>query len=449
MRNKLIILLLIFPLLVYVCYSGEVSIIGSWQIEVQGQILVMTFYDDQSITFGGQSGYWEILENMLYTVLDGTEEFFLFSIEKETLTLTDIMTGQSLIFTRAKEEKSPTDKKDTESSTSETKESEPSTSIPGVLWFIRLDGSKLSWCNYNPQTDKITVKKTYNKDTITEPALWGDGEITIFAVKHATHPKLIGHVGKKPFTMNLPPNMDLEVKHPTISKDGKLLAFSMRSSKHVGNVDVYDWDTGDYDHTYMAVGSWYKVFSVNLETGKQQAIYHDDALVPDLMKNRGLGPVFSPTENILVYGDSYRLYVCDAYSGKNLRTFETPSVSSGGWTGRALISSYSGMAFTPDGKEVVYLSQGEAEIDISPNMIIFVNIKTGKSKFFQLPADISGGTPYGVICLDFSPDGQYLVFSVTQTDLNQPIICLLDVYSGSLQYLTGASYAFDPVWKGR
>lgn len=318
------------------------------------------------------------------------------------------------------------------------------------LYFMQLDDAgQISWCSIDPQTEEMNIIETFDSESvITEPALYNDGEIVVFSKKHATSPELLGEIDGKEFSMPFPENMDIEVRHPSISHDGKLLAFTIKSSKHVGNVDVYDM-SGVYDDTYTAVGSWYKIVSVNLETGKQQAVYHDDALLPDVMKMRGLGPVFSPAEDKLAYADNYRIYVCDAYSGKNLNTFEAPTISSGGWTGQALVSEYSGMAFSPDGTMVCYLSQGEADIAVSPCWFIFLNINTGESMFYEMPGEISAGAPYGQYCFDFSPDGQFLVFSAVTGDLNQPFLCLLSISSGEIGYIEKAGRAFHPVWKGR
>lgn len=319
----------------------------------------------------------------------------------------------------------------------------------GTIRFIKLEDGQISWWALNPQSYESRLLQTFGEVLATEPAQWGDGQIVIFAVQHPTHPRLEGTVRGEAFHLPFPPNSNVQVMHPTLSRDGKLLAFTVRSSRHVGNVDIHDWSSGAYQSTYMAIGKWFKVVSVNLETGKEQAVYHDDALVPDIMKKRGLGPVFSPVEDILVYADNYRIYVCDAYSGQNLRTYETPSIASGGWTGRALISEYSGLAFHPGGEYVAYFSQGEAEIDINPSWIVLFNIQDGSSVYFALQDGISGGAPYGKICMDFSPDGRYLAFSVTVTDINNPILGLMDITTGETGYYNHLGKCFHPVWKGR
>jgi WD40 repeat protein len=188
---------------------------------------------------------------------------------------------------------------------------------------------------------------------------------------------------------------------------------------------------------------------VNLATGKQHVVYYDDALVPDVMKKRGLGPVFSPTQDILVYANNYNIYVCHSYTGKQLRQFPTPTVQTGGWTGRAFVSEYSGLAFSPDGKYVAYLSQGEADIAVSPNMIVFMDVNNGASAFIHLPKGVSGGTRQGLICLDFSPDGNYVVFSGTAGSGIEPYLFAVEIKTGNCFHLEAAGQGAHPVWKGR
>jgi Tol biopolymer transport system component len=329
----------------------------------------------------------------------------------------------------------------------------PDLAPPGLLYVCHQNEREVGWCAVDITTSEVKKVADYGDVGISEPALSRAHSTVIFAVKHPTHPRLIGSVRGKAFESKLPANQELQVYHPSISRDGKLLAFSIRSSKHVGNIDIYDWDTGAYDSTFTAVATWYKIVSVNLETGKQQAVYYDDDLVPDVMRNRGLGPVFSPTEDILVFADSRTIYVADASSGKELRKFPAPQLSSGGWTGLALVSSYSGMAFTPDGKYIAYLSAGEAEIDVGPSWIVFMDIQSGAATHVDIPQGNSAWTSYGRIGLDFSPDGRYLAFSAGATsasgDLTGPFLGLFDIENRSFHSVDAAGRASHPVWKGR
>jgi len=323
--------------------------------------------------------------------------------------------------------------------------------------FVREEGNgQFGWYKIDPKTSRVSLIRSFSDTYICSPAISADGSLVIFAIRHPRQPHLSGEVDGQPFDLAFPPDQEMQVRHPTVSRDRTLLAFTIRSSKHVGNIDVHDWNTGAYDHTYMAVGTWYKVVSINLQTGKQQAIYHDDDLVPDVMKKRGLGPVFSPAEDILVYADNLRIYVCDSYSGQNLRTFQVPTATTGGWTGQLEVSEYSGLAFSPDGQMIAYMSQGQADIAISPDLVVLMDVRTGNSRFIQLPrqSNLSGCARHGLIYLDFSPEGRQLVFSASfmnqQRDIVGPFLCLVDLQTGSVTALDAAGTgASDPVWKGR
>jgi len=451
--NYLIFMLNLF---IFSSLCAQQDITGTWHINKENIQTTMTFHEDKTVEFSGKTGYWDIVEDLLILVVDGSQASYTWQISDNILTLIHTESGQTLSLNRQRstddlsEEFSQSTQQSRVSDNPESYNKNTGISSSDI-GFIRMEpNGGLSWCSLDPQTGETTTHQTFdNQTTITEPAKGDNGKTVVFAVKHATHPRLIGTVRGAPFEINFPANSNIQVKHPTISRDGKLLAFSMKSSKHVGNVNVYDWNSGAYDHTYMAVGSWYKVFSIDLKTGKQKAVYHDDALVPDVMKKRGLGPVFSPTEDILVFADNYRLHICNALTGEEVKTIEVPYIQSGGWQGKALVSEYSGMAFAPDGKRVAYLSQGEADIAISPSWIIMIDIHTSQAQYYTLPDGISGASPYGVIGMDFSADGQSMVFSVTQSDLNHPFLAVLNLQTGGIQYLTNAGYAFDPVWKGR
>lgn|GEM_PF-3119115 len=337
------------------------------------------------------------------------------------------------------------------------KRNSPVSGIAGSgIRFIMDDGQdQYGWYGIDPQTQAIEAIRTFSDEYICSPGISSDGSVVIFAVRHPRQPRLTGEVRGKPFELAFPADIEMQVRHPTVSRDGRLLAFTLKSSRHVGTIDVHDWNSGAYDHSFMAIGTWYKIVSINLDTGKQQAVYHDDELVPDVMKKRGLGPVFSPTDDILIYADNLRVYVCDAISGKNLRTFSVPTGTAGGWTGTLEVSEYSGMAFSPDGRTVAYMSQGEADIAISPHIIVLMDAHSGEARYFPLPQEssLSGSAKRGLIYLDFSPDGRHIVFSASaygQQGEVGPFLCLLDLQTGSVSALDAAGVnASDPVWKGR
>lgn len=320
---------------------------------------------------------------------------------------------------------------------------------PTVVHFIRHNADdEHEWCAIDLSTGAVSVLRNYGADIVVEPALWGGGQRTVFAVRHKTRPRLVGTIDGKRWEVAFPPGGSLTVRHPSISRDGRLLAFTLQSGRHVGNIDVYNWDTGLYTGTFMGVAFYYKIVSVNLQTGKQQAVYHDDELVPDVMKKRGLGPAFSPAADILVYADSYRIYVCEGTSGKELKTFEVPQISLPGWTGKGLISEESGLAFAPDGQSIAYLTQGEADIANRPFGIVRFEIETGRSAFYAFPDPLRAAAVAGLMTLDFSPDASVIAFSGSAGGTG-PAIYILNTTDGNVLQCKAAGRCFSPVWKGR
>lgn len=433
----------IMIVLLVTCGLARAGLEGTWSGKINGNPVVLKIAASGRIWVNQMEGTWMTDGDTLTMDVGDQVMIYRFSISGGTLTLENQTMVETLVFTRSGESRS---KQRMQAKTESLEQAEES-----AFWVIRLVGkNRAAWCSVTWPRGTLTTLEVFDTDGwIAEPARSRSGRDVVFVVKHATHPRLFGRIGGQPFEMNLPANQDIQVRHPSLSRNGRLLAFTLRSAKHVGDVNLHDWNTGAYDSTFMAVGSWFKVCSIDLETGRQQAVYHDDARVPDVMKKRGLGPVFSPTRDELVYADSHRIYVCDAFSGRNLRTFVTPYISSGGWTGRALVSECSGLAFSPDGREIAYLSQGEADLAISPSWIVFFDIRNGNSRFITLPGNQSAGTPYGQICLDFSPDGRFLATSVTDQDPNRPVLCVVDTTSGHCRFLPQLGPCSQVVWKGR
>jgi|GEM_PF-5668793 len=314
--------------------------------------------------------------------------------------------------------------------------------------YIRFDGDSTAWCGLDIAGGGSQTIQSFPGSQVTGPAVWQDGQIVIFAVRDPSNPRLMGTVRGQPFQLKLPPGKEISVRHPTISRDGRLLAFTIKSHKHVGNVDVHDAASGAYDSTFMAVGTWFKIVAVEMATGRQKVVYYDDPIVTDVMKNRGLGPVYSPTEDILVYANSHRLHVCESETGREIHTWPAPQISHGGWTGQALVSEISGLAFSPDGRTVAYLSQGEADLSNSPHLLVLMDVHSGQSRYYAFPQGLSGWTPLDIVCLDFSPDGKHIVFSGT---IHAPdvFLCLLNLADGSVNRLNAPGRCLDPVWKGR
>lgn len=417
---------------------GNTALQGKWSTVINGQQFELILKGNGTGSLAGQSFQYTVQgNNMQLKYEDGTIEIVTWQMQGSTLNI-KLQDGTLMKFQR---------KAGSPASTS-ANAAQTAAGTGSDFYFMRIDsGSSLSLCSYNPFSHQVGVLQRYNVSAV-EPTYRGDD--FVFAVKHATHPRLAGRIGGKDFEIKMPPNMDIEVRHPSISRDGKLLAFSIRSSKHVGNINMLDYSSGAYTGTYMAVGSWFKVISINLKTGKQQTIYYDDALVPDVMKHRGLGPAFSPKQDIVAHANNYRISLSRSYSGKLLKQLEVPTISSGGWTGKALISEYSGMTFSPDGRYVAYLSQGEADISVSPHLLVLVDITTGSGSFLQIPDGYSAYSPLGLITLDFSPDGRYVVFSACKdVDTSTTFMIVADLKAGSFHLMNNSAKGISAVWKGR
>jgi len=439
MRFNTIIGVLMMLVLFVPSAEGSSALQGKWVTVINGQEFELILESNGTGSLAGQAFQYTVQGNkMQLQYADGSGEIVTWQMQGNTLNVT-LQDGTLMQFQR---------KAGSSDTSASAGAAQASTGPAAAFYFIRRESQdSLSLCSYNPFSHQVGVLKRYNVSAV-EPTRRGTD--FVFAVKHATHPRIIGNIGGKTFDIKMPPNMDIEVRHPSISRDGKLLAFSIRSSKHVGNINMLDYSSGAYTGTYMAVGSWYKIISINLQTGKQQAIYYDDALVPDVMKHRGLGPAFSPVQDIVAHANNYRISLSHSYSGKLLKRIDVPTVHSGGWTGKALISEYSGLTFSPDGRYVAYLSQGEADITVSPHMLILVDINTGSGSFMNIPNGYSAYSPLGLITLDFSPDGRYVVFSACRDDNSSTTFMIVaDLKSGTFHMMNNSANGISAVWKGR
>lgn len=347
--------------------------------------------------------------------------------------------------------------------------------------FIRKQGNNRILSALDPSTGQATSLYNYQTLAVCQPGLSPGGDVLILNVYAAR--KLFCHMGIKnlktyfkesgkqicfPMEFSLE-KQETHITHPTISRDGKVVAVRLKSLAHAGNVDVHDWSTGLYDHTFMAIASWFKVASFMLEqTVKGHAVYYKDEDMPDVMKDvRVLGPVFSPTQDILAYADTEKIYLCDSDSGEKLREFVMAKEYG--------ILAFSGLAFSPDGTTLAYLSsagynKGGSMFGGIIYTVITVDIRNGGPRQYSLPEAVrpyspAGGYGSGIACLDFSPDGRYIVFSGTSrdageswavtefeelTEMEKPSdIYILDLWTGTGHRLTSDGKSFDPVWKGR
>ena len=440
MKTSIIVYLVVLLSQAPILWAGA-DVFGHWTTEIDGRQMELVLNQDNTGSLAGQTFAFAIQgEWMLLQYADGSMEQVGWRLQGDTLTV-QLEDGTVLNFTRAGAGSAPAVESPAEPPAD-------ASASPADFYFMKRGNNVLTLCAYNPANHQVKDIKQYTVAAV-EPAR--RGEDFVFAVKDASRPSIMGRIAGKHIHIKMPPDMSIEVRHPSISRDGKLLAFCVKSNKHVGNIDLLNYSTGAYEGTYTAIGSWYKIIGINLQTGKQQAIYYDDALVPDVMKQRGLGPVYSPAQDIVAHGNNYRITLSDSTSGKELKKLEVPTIQSGGWTGKALISEYSGLAFSPDGRYVAYLSQGEADISVSPHLLVLIDITTGRGSFMEIPDGYSAYSPLGLITLDFSPDGRYLVFSANRDnqDPQATFMMVADLQAGSFHLMQNSLYGISAVWKGR
>ena len=179
---------------------------------------------------------------------------------------------------------------------------------------------------------------------------------------------------------------------------------------------------------------------------------------------RGWCPVFSPTGDILAFTNAGKICLHDSNTGRKVREFDP------GHT----IYETSGLAFSPDGTVLAYIGtvvRSSFGFSDAPGSIVLVDIRSGSGRVVKLPLTLRPSSPVeasgsATICLDFSPDSRYIVFSAsprsaetdsavdTYHDLagissKESDIYIVDLRTGNCNRLTNDGKSFDPVWKGR
>lgn len=436
---------LIFLLIAINYSSAREPFLGEWQTVINGHEVILRINDDMSGDLDGDLFIWAQKENVL--------TFYYPSADYAESCLFEL-SGQRLILYYDGSEPFYFDPSGDPETLKAIKPEVGSLRLANLtdadIFFLRQqkDGSTVL-CQYNHEANMVTILHDFDESQITQPALHRDLEMLICVENHATQSKLWGWLNNREWKVDFPTNPELTARHPSLSRDGRQLAFTIDSSQHVGSINVYDWDSGLYDRPDTTAGHWCKIISIDLETGQQVNVFYDDHIAPDVMKVRRIGPVFSPTADILVYADNYRIYVCDALTGKELRQFGVPSVNTDGWTGQALISEISGLAFSPDGQNIAYFSQGKDELASSPHLIIELDIDTGMGVFYGLPGDLSGTVQYGQLAtLDYSPDNRFIIFDGSVKG-GQVDIYGINRATGECFQLTTDGRSYNCVWKGR
>lgn len=342
----------------------------------------------------------------------------------------------------------------------------------GKIVFIRLEGKDRVLCALDPTSGKVARLYNFKNLPICQPTRSVDGKTLLLAVPAMKQVMCVTGItsydenfkkGVVAFPMKFPMKGEAYVTWPSISRDGKLVAVRATTFQNAGKINVHEATSGAYSHTFVGVlvRGRLSCFGIN-EKVRERTLYHQDPELPDISGHRrGWCGVFSPTGDILAYTNGGKIRLAHARTGKKLREFKQG-------TG---IYGQSGLAFSPDGKLLAYIgSFGMAD---TPGVVVLTDVASGASKDVKLPATVRpcslarAGSSSASICLDFSPDGRYIVFSGTArvaaekdsavelfrsmagTAPTRSDIYVLDLKSGKCARLTSDGKSFDPVWKGR
>ncbi len=341
--------------------------------------------------------------------------------------------------------------------------------------FIRQDGKTRVLCALNPSTGRVTRLQSFGELPICQPARSLDGQVVVLALPILK--RVFCLTGIKRFDTSLPQDIaafpmifplqgESYVNSPSLSRDGKLVAVQFKTFTHAGNINVHDATTGAYDHTHAAILRRGQLASFRLQkTIQQQSLYYKDPEMPELgTYRRGWCPVFSPTSDILAYTNAGKICLHNSNTGEKLREFDP---------GHAIYEK-SALAFSPDGTVLAYIGtvvRSSFGFSDAPGSIVLVDIRSGSSRVVNLPPTIRPSSPVegsgsASICLDFSPDSRYIVFSASPrsgehesavetfrdlagTASKESDIYIVDLQTGNCNRLTNDGNSFDPVWKGR
>lgn len=341
--------------------------------------------------------------------------------------------------------------------------------------FIRQEGDNRVLCALNPATGSTTRLYSFGKLPICQPARSLDGKVLVLAVPIMKRVFCITGITRydmpldkniNAFPMIFPLKGESYINSPSLSRDGGLVAVQLKTFQHAGNVNVHDATTGAYDHTYTAILRRGQLASFKLQNAiQQQALYYQDPEMPELgTYRRGWCAVFSPTSDIIAFTNAGKLCLHNSKTGQKLQEFALAKA----------IYEKSALAFSPDGTVIAYIStvvRSFFGFSDAPGSVVLTDIRSGESKVINLPRTIRPSSPVetsgsATICLDFSPDSRYIVFSASPrsgeqdsavetfrdlagTSSKESDIYILDLHTGNCHRLTNDGKSFDPVWKGR
>jgi len=342
----------------------------------------------------------------------------------------------------------------------------------GDILFIRQEGKNRHLCSLSPSTGKVTNLYDFKELPVCQPARSLDGSVLVVPLPSLKRVFCLKGVKRYDSNLNQDPNIEAfplifplpgesYVNLPSISRDKQLVSVLCRLYTHPGNIAVHDAATGAYDHTFVAIHRRNRLVAYKIDkTLQPQVVYYEDPQMPDLDSSRkGYCSVFSPTQDLIAYVNAGRICLCDSRSGQVMRRL----------TMQHAIYESSSLAFSPDGATLAYI--GCRGITDTPDSVVLMDIRNGAGRRFRLPAvvrpaSLVQGTGAATICLDFSPDGRYILFSgspregdrdsavemfrdLAGTAPEQVDLFILDTQTGQYSQLTRDGQSFDPVWKGR
>lgn len=245
--------------------------------------------------------------------------------------------------------------------------------------------------------------------------------------------------------------------HPSISHDGKLVAFHVKGLSIAGTMHSRDWHTGVYTGSYTAIASEVSVVAFDIKSKSLKLSYFTKEML-DMDTKEPLFPAFSPVDDIIAFIHYNKLILMQGSTGKKINEIDL---------GNDIPIDISGLAWVADGSGLAYFTRGEVG-EAAQYYITLIDHLSGQKFNLALPKNLrpaSRGSIGSPVCLDFSPDNRYIVFSAEEADLSNKIlewyyrlegrgekstyIYIYDIQQNRFSRLTNDGKSFDPVWKGR
>lgn len=310
--------------------------------------------------------------------------------------------------------------------------------IKKSICYVSLFENSYSIKEINPWNGKTNPGYNFKQIKIGQLAM-ARGKIVLPLLGNAT-PVLSAGTGRdldEDFMIKLPVDDSFEALHPSISSDGMAVVVNLRRKN----------DDTEYanDNNNLIVASF------EVKTGAVETIFLRTG-----SKGEICPAVFSPVENIVVYEQDNKLVFCDGSNGENkIRSLFLPENFRRHYR--------SGIAYSADGSLIAYIAEKIPAENSGEYSIVCVDANTGMSADYDIPNSIRPYSPSGVVSIDFSPDGRYLVFSATGENLAEwwgrktldskmiyeSNLYVLNLSNAKCFQITSGGRNFDPVWKGR